>query len=90
MGRPRCPGLRVRVVLLDRQAIKVVELPGGESAVAMYYVEGSFQVKGSAAVDHYMTRALEVYVKEDGKWVVRAAHWSPILGGAGTNQTSVD
>ncbi len=70
--------------------IKVIELPGGEAAVAMYYSEGSFQVKGRPAVGHYMTRVLEVYIKEDGKWVNRAAHWSPIAAGGGTNQTSVD
>lgn len=46
--------------------------------------------KGSSPVDHYMTRVLEVYVKEDGKWVSVAAHWSPIAAGAGTSQTSVD
>jgi fructose-1,6-bisphosphatase/inositol monophosphatase family enzyme len=70
--------------------IQVVELPGGESAVAMYYAEGSFKIKGNPAVNHYMTRATEVYVREAGKWVVRASHWSPITAGSGTNQTSVD
>jgi len=70
--------------------IKVIELPGGEAAVAMYYSEGSMQVKGSAPVAHYMTRVMQVYVKEDGAWKVRAAHWSPIAAGAGTSQTSLD
>ena len=70
--------------------LKVIELPGGEAAVAMYYSEGSFQVKGRPAVGHYMTRVMEVYVKEDGEWVNVAAHWSPVAAGAGTNQTSVD
>jgi hypothetical protein len=75
---------------IEAKHIKVMELPGGEAAVAMYYSEGSFKVKGQDAVDHYMTRALEVYVKEDGEWVVRASHWSPIAAGSGTSQTSVD
>ena len=70
--------------------IKVIELPGGEAAVAMYYSEGSMHGKGRAAVSNYMTRVLQVFVKEDGKWVLRAAHWSPIAGGSGTNQTSLD
>jgi hypothetical protein len=70
--------------------IKVIELPGGEAAVAMYYSEGSFQVKGSEPIDHYMTRVLQVYVKENGEWVVRAAHWSPVAAGSGTTQTTVD
>jgi hypothetical protein len=75
---------------IEAKHITVIELPGGESAVAMYYSEGSFKVKGQDAVDHYMTRAMEVYVKEDGKWVIRASHWSPIAAGSGTSQTSVD
>lgn len=68
--------------------IKVIELPGGQAAVAMYYSEGSFQVKGKPAVGHYMTRVMEVYVKEDGKWKIRASHWSPIASGSGTSQTA--
>jgi hypothetical protein len=70
--------------------IKVIELPGGQAAVAMYYSEGSMHPKGSAAVNHYMTRVMQVYVKEDGKWKVRAAHWSPIAAGAGTSQSALD
>ena len=70
--------------------IKVIELPGGEAAVAMYYSEGSMRVKGGPLVAHYMTRVLQVYVKEDGEWKVRAAHWSPIAAGSGTTQSSLD
>lgn len=70
--------------------IKVIELPGGESAVAMYYSEGSFQVEGGPKIDHYMTRVMQVFVKEDGRWKVRAAHWSPIAGGSGTSQSTLD
>ena len=70
--------------------IQVIELPGGESAVAMYYSEGSMQVEGGPAVSHYMTRVTQVYVKEDGVWNVRAAHWSPVAAGSGTTQSSVD
>jgi hypothetical protein len=32
----------------------------------------------------------EVYVKEGGKWKVRAAHWSAVTGGSGTSQTSLE
>jgi hypothetical protein len=70
--------------------IEVIELPGGESAVAMYYSEGTMARKGAPAVTNYFTRVLQVFVKEDGKWVARAAHWSPVQGGAGTNQTAVE
>ena len=70
--------------------IKVITLVEGQAAVAMYYSEGGFQRKGSQPVTGYLTRVTEVYVKEDGVWKVRAAHWSPIAGGSGTNQNSLD
>lgn len=70
--------------------IEVITLEEGKSAVAMYYSEGAFHPKGSEMVNHYLTRVTEVYVKEDGKWKVRASHYSPVTGGAGTSQTSID
>lgn len=75
---------------LTPKHIEVITLVEGQAAVAMYYTEGRFKAKGGAAVDNYLTRATQVYVKEDGKWKVRAAHWSPIAGGSGTNQNSID
>ena len=70
--------------------IEVMILVPGKAAVAMYYSEGAMKPKGSPAVSHYMTRVTQAFVKEGGKWKVRASHWSPIQGGAGTSQTSVD
>ena len=70
--------------------IEVIVLVPGKAAVAMYYSEGAMKPKGSSAVSHYMTRVTQAFVKEGGKWKVRASHWSPIQGGAGTSQTSVD
>ena len=70
--------------------IQVIELPGGEAAVAMYYSEGSMQPKGSAPVSHYMTRVMQVFVKEDGQWKARAGHWSAIGGGGGTSQSAIE
>ena len=52
---------------LTPKHIKVIELPGGESAVAMYYSEGTMARKGAASVTNYFTRVLQVFVKEDGK-----------------------
>lgn len=75
---------------IDAKHIHVITLVTGKVAVAQYYSEGSMTRKGSAAVSNYRTRVTQVYVKEDGKWKVRAAHWSPIAGGSGTNQTAVD
>ena len=77
-------------VNIDAKHIHVITLVPGEIAVAQYYSEGSMAPKGSAAVSNYRTRATQVFVKEDGKWKVRAAHWSPIAGGSGTSQTSVN
>ena len=70
--------------------IEVIVLVPGKAAVAMYYSEGSMKPKGAAAVSHYMTRVTQAFVKEDNKWKVRASHWSPIQGGSGTSQTSID
>ncbi len=75
---------------IDAKHIHVITLVPGEIAVAQYYSEGSMARKDSAAVSNYRTRAMQVFVKENGKWKVRAAHWSPIAGGSGTSQTAVD
>jgi hypothetical protein len=75
---------------LTAKHIKVVTLVEDQAAVAMYYSEGSFQETGKNLVSHYMTRVTDVYVKENGKWKLRAAHYSPIAAGQGTQQTSVD
>jgi len=77
-------------VNIDAKHIEVITLVPGKVAVAQYYSEGSMAPKGSAAVSNYRTRATQVFVKEDGKWKVRAAHWSPIASGSGTSQTAVD
>ena len=68
--------------------IEVILLADG-AAAAQFYVEGSFQEKGQAPVDHYMTRATQIFVQEGGAWMVRAAHWSPIAAGSGTQQTAI-
>jgi hypothetical protein len=76
-------------VNIDVKHIRVITLVPGQAAVAQYYSEGSMKPKGSPAVSNYRTRVTQVFVKEGGKWKVRAAHWSPIAGGSGTSQTSV-
>ena len=70
--------------------IEVIVLVPEKAAVAMYYSEGSMKPKNSPAVNHYMTRVTQAYVKEDGQWKVRASHWSPIQSGSGTSQTSTE
>ena len=74
---------------IDVKHIHVITLVPGQAAVAQYYSEGSMDSKNGAAVSNYRTRATQVFVKEKGKWKVRAAHWSPIAGGAGTSATSL-
>jgi hypothetical protein len=77
-------------VNLDVKHIEVIVLVPKKAAVAMYYSEGSMKPKNSAAVGHYLTRVTRAYIKEDGQWRVRASHWSPVMGGSGTSQTSFD
>ena len=70
--------------------IEVVVLVPKKAAVAMYYSEGSMKPENSPAVNHYLTRVTQAYVNENGKWKIRASHWSPIQGGSGTSQTSTE
>jgi len=70
--------------------IEVLILVPKKAAVAMYYSEGSLTPKGSKPVGHYMTRVTQAFVKENGEWRIRASHWSPIMGGAGTSQTATN
>ena len=62
--------------------ITVIPL-SADAAVAHMYVEGGVQMKGLQPVPNYLTRSTLVMVLENGDWVTRAAHWSPIQGGAG-------
>ena len=69
--------------------IKIIEI-NATTAVAMYYVEGNVQHKGSVNNANYLTRVMQVYVKEEGGWKIRAAHWSPLTGGKGTTETAIE
>ena len=73
---------------LHPKHIKVIEI-NATTAVALYYVEGNYQEKGSVNNANYLTRAMEVYVKEEGGWKIRAGHWSPLTGGKGTTETAI-
>ena len=73
---------------LHPKHIKVIEI-NATTAVALYYVEGTYQQKESGNNANYLTRAMLVYVKEEGGWKIRAAHWSPLTGGKGTTETAV-
>ena len=69
--------------------IEVVVLVEGQAAVAHFYQEAMMQPTGLPAVPNYRTRVTQVFDKEEGDWKIRAAHWSPLMGGAGTSQTVV-
>jgi len=75
---------------LQPKHIKVITLVEGQAAVAVFYSEGSMKPKGSAAVNHYLTRATQVFVKEEGQWKIRSSHWSPVAGGSGTTQAALE
>ncbi len=66
----------------------ITVIVNGDSAAAMYYAEGTMTVPGGETISNYLTRVMEFYIKEDGKWVVRAAHFSPVQGGSGTTQVT--
>ena len=74
---------------LHSKHIKVIEI-NATTAVALYYVEGNLQLKGSENNPKYLTRVMQVYVKEEGGWKIRAAHWSPLTGGKGTTETAAN
>ena len=61
--------------------IEVVVLVEGQAAVAHFYQEAMMQPTGLPAVPNYRTRVTQVFVKEEGDWKIRAAHWSPLMGG---------
>ena len=69
--------------------IEVIVLVEDQAAVAHYYQEAIMKPTGLPAVPNYRTRVTQVFVKEDGAWKIRAAHWSPLMGGAGTSQTVI-
>ena len=75
---------------LTPKHIEVVTLVEDQTVAAIYYSEGSFHETNQSLVSHYMARVTDVYVREDGKWKLRAAHYFPIAAGQGTGQTSVD
>ena len=74
---------------LTAKYISVIELAEGQVAVAQYYSEGSFHLDGETPSSNYLTRVTQVFVREDGEWKTRAAHYSPVQGGSGTSQTSL-
>jgi len=84
------PGGTFEQFALTPKHIKVITLVEGQAAIAMYYSEGSFHETGQKPVSHYMTRATLAYVKEEGAWKLRAAHYSPIAAGQGTELSSTD
>ena len=69
--------------------IEVVTLVPGKAAVAHFYAQGSMKPKGAPRVPNYFTRGTQVFVKEGREWKIRSSHWSPVLGGSGTSQTSL-
>ena len=69
--------------------IEVVVLVEGQAAVVHFYQEAMMQPTGLNAVPNYRTRVTQAFVKEEGDWKIRAAHYSPLMGGAGTSQTVI-
>ena len=68
--------------------ITVIPL-NADAAVVHMYIEGGSQIVGQAPIPNYLVRATLIMVREGGEWKQRAAHWSPIQGGTGTNEPAV-
>ena len=69
--------------------IHIIPLVDGEAAVAVYYAEGSLQVKGGALVPNYRTRVTQTFVKEFGRWHCKTEHWSKLAGAEGVKSNRV-
>ena len=53
-------------------------------AYAVYYLAGNIlDSDRNVVVRNYRTRASEVMVKQNGKWVSIGSHYSPLYGGSG-------
>jgi len=66
-----------------------VVLVEGQAAIAHFYQEAMMQPIGLPVVPNYRARVTQAFVKEEGNWKIRAAHYSPLIGGAGTSQTVI-
>jgi hypothetical protein len=73
-------------VNINPKHIQVITLVEGQAAVAMYYSEGTMHPEGADPVSNYRTRVTQAFVKEDGRWRLRASHWSALGPGSGTTQ----
>ncbi|MGC6488744.1 MAG: hypothetical protein ACON4Z_13950 [Planctomycetota bacterium] len=69
--------------------VHVVPLVDGEAAVAIFYAEGSLQVKGGPLVPNYRTRVTQTFVKEFGRWHCKTEHWSKLAGAEGVQPVRV-
>jgi hypothetical protein len=87
LSAPEGPAIEYTSFSVRPKHIEVIRL-ADDAAVALYYAEGSMQPKGRALVPRYLTRVMEVYVREDGAWKARAGHWSPLQGGGGTSRAT--
>ncbi len=87
LSSPEDPVIEYDSFSVEPKHIEVIVL-SDEAAVALYYAEGSMQPKGRDPVGRYLTRVMEVYVKEDGVWKERAGHWSALRGGSGTSRAT--
>ena len=63
--------------------IHVTTLVEGKAAVAMFYSQGDVQFAGGPMVRGYRTRVSQTWVNDEGGWMMKTAHYSPMAGGEG-------
>ena len=62
----------------------------GQAAVVHFYQEAMMEPTGLSAVPNYRTRVTQAFVKEEGDWKIRAAHYSPLMGGQPPHKPSLN
>ena len=62
--------------------LEIDMLVTGKAAAAYYYLVGSYTINGVTKND-YRTRVSQVLVTEEGKWKIKAGHFTPLHSGSG-------
>lgn len=63
--------------------IEVALGPRGETAVVTFYMRGSYNTAQDETVVNYHTRASEVWIMQDGEWMLMHSNFAPYGGAAG-------
>lgn len=88
--QPGTPAAQYEAFNVTPKYIWIVMLADDQAAMAQYYAEGSYHAVGQDPIDDYVTRVTQIWVNEGGEWKLRGSHFSPLMGGSGISQRSMD